>query len=234
MFTPLPHRDYEVHKHTFIWIHIQILHLIYTSSLTDLFFNPLPPCVPFLYPLKTSGNLGFHGVSKCTPASNRLKNLSRRKTVYIKVFLNRFMLILIIHNKNSSFLFLWRLIIIVITAFIKNILKYWYFSYYMKSLGTFTLTFILFCIYIIHIHTISKFLHVYSLLSHWAVTFHFAKSFLHTMSCHLQLNFLPHITKRWWCFKFRLIKKEKRYHLLKADYPWQYPNPCCSKLLAFK
>ena len=31
---------------------------------------------------------------------------------------------------------------------------------------------------------------------HWAIPFSFAKSFVHVMSCHLQLNFLSYITKR--------------------------------------
>ena len=48
--------------------------------------------------------------------------LTRRKKVYIKVFLNKFMLIIIIYSNNNSFLFFWLWIIIVITWFIENLM----------------------------------------------------------------------------------------------------------------
>ena len=48
------------------------------------------------------------------------KELSWRIKVHIKVFLNRFMLILIIYTDNNSFLV--AIIMIVITPFIGNIL----------------------------------------------------------------------------------------------------------------
>ena len=38
VFTPLLQRDYKFENHTFIWIHIHILHLVYTS-LINLCFN---------------------------------------------------------------------------------------------------------------------------------------------------------------------------------------------------
>ena len=38
-FTPLLQRDYKFENHTFIWIRLHILHLVYTTSLTNLCFN---------------------------------------------------------------------------------------------------------------------------------------------------------------------------------------------------
>ena len=64
----------------------------------------------------------------------------REKNVCIKLFLNRFMLLLIICNNNNSFVLLWLWIIIAITLFIQNIFIYWYFWYFLKSPVTFTLT----------------------------------------------------------------------------------------------
>ena len=54
----------------------------------------------------------------------------------------------------------------------------------------------LYCIYVIHIHTKSAFLHLHFLSSHWEVAFTFAKSFVYVMSCHIQLIIFPYITKR--------------------------------------
>ena len=38
-FTPLLQRDYKFENHTFIWIRLHILHLVYTTSLTNLCFD---------------------------------------------------------------------------------------------------------------------------------------------------------------------------------------------------
>ena len=51
-FTPLPYRDNQFHNHTFIWICIHILHLVYMTSFIDLCFNSLLPGFPFYSPWK--------------------------------------------------------------------------------------------------------------------------------------------------------------------------------------
>ena len=66
----------------------------------------------------------------------------------------------------------------------------------LEIAGDFHIDIYLYCSYIIEIHPTSTFLHLHFLSSHWAASFGFAKSFVHAMSCHLKLNFLPYITKR--------------------------------------
>ena len=118
-------------------------------------------------------------------------------------------------------------------------LIYWYtdlliFLTLLEITGDFHIGIYFYCIYIIHIHTTSTFLDLHFISSHWTVTFDFANSFVYTMSFHLQLNFLPNITKRWWYCRCRLFKSEKWCHPLKNDYPWEELNPHCSNLFAFK
>ena len=64
----------------------------------------------------------------------------------------------------------------------------------LEIAGDFHIDIYLYCIYIIHVHATPTF--------YFYISFHhirgFAKSFVHVMSCHLQLNFLPYITERWW------------------------------------
>ena len=86
------------------------------------------------------------------------------------------MLILTIYNNNNLYFFLWLWIITVITSFI-------------EIAGDFHIDIYLHCIFIIHIHTTSPFLHLHFLSSHWAVTFGFVNSSVQAMFCHLELNF---------------------------------------------
>ena len=90
---------------------------------------------------------------------------------------------------------MWLWIIIVIIPFIGNMLIY---LILFEIGGDFHSDIYLYCIYVIHIHTKSAFLHLHFLSSHWAVAFTVAKSFVHAMSCHIQLIIFPYITKRWW------------------------------------
>ena len=154
------------------------------------------PCLIEITSLKTIPSFKFACISSILYTrrfwliSVLTKNLMRRKKVYIKVFLNWFLLILIIYNNTNSFLFLWLWIIILIILPIENILIYLYFDitwnrrrfshwHFIYTISTSP----------IHIHTTSTFLHLHFISSHWAITFGFAKSFVHVMSCHLQPNF---------------------------------------------
>ena len=159
--------------------------------------------------------------------------LSRRKKVYIKVFLNKFMLIIVIHNNNNSFLFFWLRIIIVITWFIENLMIYWYFWYYLRSPE------------IWHWHVFFLYLHYSHLYYVYNSTFTFLFITLsnHIWFCKIiracdvlspsvELSFLHH-KKGWYC-RCRLFKSEKWCHPLKDDYLWQLANTRCSKFFAFK
>ena len=117
------------------------------------------PCLIEITSLKTIPSFKFACISSILYTrrfwliSVLTKNLMRRKKVYIKVFLNWFLLILIIYNNTNSFLFLWLWIIILIILPIENILIYLYFWYYLKSPEIFTLTFYLYYIYITYSHS---------------------------------------------------------------------------------
>ena len=92
---------------------------------------------------------------------------------------------LVTMNNNSNYTIYWKHVDIFYIIWNRRGLSQWH-------------LFILYCIYVIHIHTKSAFLHLHFLSSQWAVAFTVAKSFVHAMSCHIQLIIFPYITKRWW------------------------------------
>ena len=86
---------------------------------------------------------------------------------------------------------------------------------------------------ILHLHYSRSYIiynYIYSCFHHIRhfVTFGVPKSFVHEISCQLQLNFLPYITNRWYYCWCRLFKSEKWcHHRLQDDYLWQESNPHC-------
>ena len=81
------------------------------------------------------------------------------------------------------------------------------FFIFLEVAGHFHIDINIYSVYIIHIYTTPAFLHLHFLSPHWVVTFDFTKSFVRVMSFHLQLNFLPSITKKWWYCRCRLFKR---------------------------
>ena len=95
---------------------------------------------------------------------------------------------------------------------------------------TFTLTFIF------AVSTLFTFiLHLLNFFSSYrTITSRFVKSFpaCYVLPPSIKFPALP--TKRWWYCWCRFFKSEKWCHWLKDEYPWQKPNPRCSRLFAFK
>ena len=162
------------------------------------------PCLIEITSLKTIPSFKFACISSILYTrrfwliSVLTKNLMRRKKVYIKVFLNWFLLILIIYNNTNSFLFLWLWIIILIILPIENILIYLYFWYYLKSPEIFTLTFYLYYICITYSHSYYIYISTF--------TFYFITLGNHIRFCKIiracdilssSTKFLPYITKKW-------------------------------------